>query len=246
MPTEQSFADRIGRFVLLTEACGTMSPAFAPADTDITLAAQGALLVTLNDCCTNVMTAQNDLKELTDPRVALVKSIKEAVTRTVNRVASNRAWAGKLPAVKAAADRVRGVVPPKSTTPPPPVDPDAPLPKKRDSGGKSYKDIEGHFQRFLGTISKCPGYDVDAPPDIASIMLASLHGQLQTANTQIPELEVELSEAQIERLRVFQAKKPLPDGSHSLRDRWVRIKKAVKSQYGLSSGEYALVKGIKY
>lgn len=246
MPSEKSFTDRIGRFTLLKEACADMDPPFTPADSDITVAEQTALLTKLNDCCTGVIQAEGDLKDLTDPRVELVKTIKERVTRAVNRVESNRAWASKLPAVKAAADKVRNMNPPKSSVPPAPTNPDAPAPKKRDRGGQSFKDIEGHFQKFLGAISKCPGYDAGVPPDIASIELASMHGQLQTANAQIPDKEVALSDAQIERLRVFESKKPLPDGSHSLRDRWKRIKKAVASQYGRDSGEYALVKGIKY
>ena len=109
MPSEQSFNDRIGRFVLLKDACETMSPAFAPADTDIALPAQIALIGTLNTCCTNVNNAANDLKDLTGPRVTLVTTIKERVTRAVNRVESNRAWASKLPGVKATADKVRNM-----------------------------------------------------------------------------------------------------------------------------------------
>lgn len=62
----------------------------------------------------------------------------------------------------------------------------------------------------------------------------------------MPEKEVALRDAQIERLRVFESNKPLPDGSASLWDRWVRIKKAVAAQYGRSSAEYALVQGLKY
>jgi hypothetical protein len=246
MPSEQSYADRIGRFVLLKEACESMSPAFAPADTDITLAAQNTLVTTLNTCCTAVNTAQVELKDLTDPRVTLVKTMKERVTRAVSRVASNRAWASKLPAVKAAGDKVRGFKAPKPKLPPPPTDPDAPAPKKRDRGGQSYRDIEGYMGKFVSAVLKCAGYDTGAPGDIQSIMLSSLQSQLNTANTQIPEKEVVLGDAQIERLRIFESKKPLPDGSASLRDRWVRIKKAVKAQYGTASAEYALVRGIKY
>jgi hypothetical protein len=241
--------DRIGRFSLLKEACADMVPAFAPPDSDITVAAQTALLVTLNTCCEEVSAAENDLKDLTDPRVSLVKEIKERVTRAVGRVGSNRAWASKLPAVKTAGDKVRGFKAPKSTLPPPPTDPDAPVPKKQDRGGQSYKDIEGSFFKFIGTLSKCSGYDTGAPADITiagPTGLTLLYTNLKTANEAIPDKEVALGDAQIERLRVFQSKKPLPDGSASLRDRWVRIKKAVRSQYGTGSEQYALVAGIKY
>jgi hypothetical protein len=246
MPSETSFADRIGRFVLLKEACESMSPAFAPPDTDIALAAQTALIMTLNTCCNAVMNASNDLKDLTDPRAASIKVIKERVTRAVSRVASNRAWASKLPAVKAAADKVRGVSPPKSTAPAVPADPDAPVPKTRDRGGRSYKDIEGYLFKFIGTLQKCTGYETGAPPDITIVSLQGLQVSLKAANEAIPDKQVVLQDAQVERLKIFESKKPLPDGSHSLRDRWVRIKKAVAAQYGRTSTEYELVRGIKY
>ena len=246
MPTEQSFADRIGRFTTLKEACESMSPAFAPADTDITVAAQISLLTTLNTCCTLVNNALTDLKDATDGRVVQVKTIKERVTRAVNRVGSNRAWAGKLPNVKAAGDKVRGMKSPRPASPPPPADPDAPVPKRRDRGGESYRDIEGHTEKFISALLKCSGYDTGAPGDIQTIMLSSLKSGLKTASDQIADKEVTLSDAQLDRLRVFQSKKPLADGSASLRDRWVRIKKAVKSQYGTASVEYTLVAPVKY
>ena len=223
-----------------------MGPAFAPPDTDIAIPAQIALITTLNTCCTNVTNAATDLKDLSDPRAASIKVIKERVTRAVSRVVSNRAWAAKLPAVKAAADKVRGVMPPKSTAPPPPSDPDAPVPKPRDRGGRSYRDIEGHFGKFMAALAKCAAYETGAPGDISILALGSLQSALKTANDAVPEKEILLQDAQVDRLRIFESKKPLPDGSASLRDRWVRIKKAVASQYGRSSGEYALVKGIKY
>lgn len=223
-----------------------MSPAFAPADSDINVLAMTAMITTLNNCCTAVTNAANDLKDVADPRAASIKVIKERVTRAVNRVASNRTWASKLPAVKAAGDKVRGMKPPKSTAPPPPTDPDAPVPKVRNRGGESYRDIEGHFLKFIGTLQKCTNYESGAPADITILTLTALHQALKTANDTVPDKEVTLTDTQIDRLRIFESKKPLPDGSASLRDRWARIKKAVKSQYGTGSAEYALVAPIKY
>ena len=246
MPSEQSFQDRIGRFTLLKEACQSMSPTFLPVDTDIVIPAQDSLLAVLAACCTAVDGAANDLKDVSGPRAALVKTIKERVTRALNRVQSNRAWAAKLPAVKAAADKVRNIRAPKSAPLPVPADPDAPVPKKRERGGQSYKDIEGHIGKFLQALGKCAGYDTGAPTEITSASLTALLTQLKGLNDAVPEKEVLLQDLQIERLRVFQSKKPLPDGSASLQNRWVRIKKAVAAQYGRSSAEYALVAPIKY
>lgn len=143
-------------------------------------------------------------------------------------------------------DKVRGMKLPAAKPLPVPSDPDAPVPKKRDRGGESYRDIEGHFFKFIGTLAKCPGYDLGAPPDVFSGALVNLHGALKTANDAVPEKEIILQDAQVDRLKLFESKKPLPDGSASLQNRWVRIKKAVASQYGRSSAEYTLVKGIKY
>lgn len=246
MPSEHSFADRIGRFVLLKEACDDMDPAYAPADADISVAAQSALIVTLNTCCQNVANAETNLKEATDGRVEMVKGLKALTTRAVNRVASNRVWAGKLEMVKKAADRVRGMKPPRPKLPAAPVDPEEPAPKKLDRGGEGFRDVESHFHKFMAALGKCSGYDSGAPADITLTALDVALTTLRQTNDAVPGLEVSLRELQIERLRVFQSKKPLPDGSASLRDRWARIKKAVKSQYGTDSEQYALVAPIKY
>ena len=246
MPTESSFPDRIGRFVLLKNACVSMGPpVFAPSDTDITIAAQAALIVTLNTCCTNVTNALTDLKDVADPRAASVQPLKARVTRVVNRVQSNRAWASKVPNVKMAADKLRGLKAPKATVPTAPSDPDAP-PVKRDRGGQSYRDLEGYLGKLISTLGKCAAYDTGAPADITIAALTTLQNTLKTANDAVPAMEVTLRDAQIERLRIFQSKNPLPDGSASLRDRWVRIKKAVASQYGRGSAEYLLVRTINY
>lgn len=246
MPSEQSFQDRIGRFTLLKEACQSMNPVFVPVDLDIQIPAQDSLLAQLNACCTAVDNAANDLKDVSGPRATLVKTIKERVTRALNRVQSNRAWAAKLPAVKAAADKLRNIRPAKSAPLPVPADPDAPVAKKRERGGQSYKDIEGHFGKFIQALGKCAGYDTGAPAEITLPNLTVALTQLKGFNDSVPEKEIILQDLQIERLRIFQSKKPLPDGSASLQNRWVRIKKAVAAQYGRSSGEYALVSPIKY
>jgi len=238
--------DRIGRFASLKEACTDFTPAFAPGDSDLTVAAQGLLLTTLEGCCADVDELVTDLKDLTDERVAAVKTLKEMTTRAVNRVKSNRAWATKLPMVKAAADKVRGMKLPKATLPTPPADPDAPAPKTRERGGQSYKDIEGHLGKLVAALGKCPDYNTGAPAEITTGMFETLQEAFRTGNASIAAKEVELGDAQIERLRLFESKKPLPDGSASLRDRWSRIKSAVKSQYGPGSAEYALVAPIKY
>ena len=245
---EQSFADRLGRASLLKEACATMTPVFAPAGADITVAAQTTLLTALTTCCANVNTAINDLKEKTDERTAAVKDIKARVTRALNRVESNVVWATKLPIVKVAADKVRALTIPKATPPPPPSDPDAtaPAPKNRNRGGQSYKDIEGHFQRFNNALTKCTGYDTGAPPDIFSGALTNLHTTLKTLNDTVPQKEADLTEVQMDRLRRFAGKLPLPDGTTSLRHRFPRIKKAVASQYGRTSDQYLSVRNINF
>lgn len=246
MPSEKSFTDRIGRFTSLKDACETMSPTFLPVDTDIQIPAQDSLIAVLTTCCTLVNTGLTNLKDDSDARVALVKGIKERVTRALNRVGSNRAWASKLPNVKAAGDKVRGLKAPRSAPPPAPTDPDAPVPKQRDRGGQSYRDIEGNLGKFISALGKCAAYDTGAPADITIVSLTAAKTSLKALNDSVSDKEVSLRDSQIDRLRIFEAKKPLPDGSASLRDRWVRIKKAVKAQYGTGSAEYALVAPIKY
>ena len=243
---EQSFPDRLARATLLKEACATMTPAFTPAGADLTIAAQTTLLVTLTNCCTNVNNAVNDLKEKTDERATVVKDIKARVTRALGRVKSNLVWAPKLPLVKAAADSLRAARVTKTTPLPPPTNPDAPAPAPRNRGGQSYKDIEGHFQKFNNALTKCTGYDTGAPPDIFSGALTNLHTAYKTLNDVIPQKETDLTEVRLDRLRRFSGKLPLPDGTTSLRDRFIRIKTAVGSQYGRTSDQFLSVKNIKF
>ena len=135
---------------------------------------------------------------------------------------------------------------PKDTPPPAPSDPDAPPPKKRDRGGQSYKDVEGQLYKFIGTLAKCSAYDTGCPADINIAAFTTLYTTLKAANDTISDLEGDLTDVRIDRLRRFESKKALADGSMSLRDRWGRIKKAVASQYGRSSTQYEAVKGINY
>jgi len=246
MPSEQSFMDRLGRFTSLKDACAGFTPAYAPGATDITSAAQVALLTLLNNKCVDLEVAETDLKGMTDDRVTAVKMLKELATRAVNRVKCNREWAAKLANVKVAADRVRGMKVPRAQLPPPPVDPEAEPPPRRDRGGQSYRDLEGHVTKLIAALQKVTGYDTGAPPDIQIGHFESLRDHFRAGNDTIAQAEVDLRELQLERLRLFASKKPLPDGSASLRDRWARIKSAVKAQYGTSSEEYALVAPIKY
>ena len=246
MPSEQSFADRIGKFVLMKEACESMSPAFEPAAADIAIPALVSFITTLHTCCTNVTSAATDLKNLTGPRAASIKVITERVTRALSRVKSNRAWASQLPAVKTAADKARGVKPPKSAVTPSPAAPKAPAQKARGHGGSGYRDVEGYLRDFIAAVAQCQGYDTGAPVEISLLTLRSLHDALKTANIAVPEKAIMLQEAQADRLKVFVSKKPLPDGSASLHDRWGRIKNAVEAQYGRTSAEFARVWRIKY
>ena len=244
--SEQSFEDRLGRATNLKDACAGMSPAFAPAEADLSVASQTALLTALTTCCTNVSMAVTNLKDATDPRATSVKVIKERATRALNRVLSSHVWSAKVPNVKAAADKLRAFKLPKDTTPPPPSDPDAPPPKKRDRGGQSYKDIEGQLHKFIGALNKCSAYDTGAPLDITGAAFMSLYTTLKTANDTISDLEGDLTDVRIDRLRRFENKKALADGTRSLRDRWGRIKKSVLAQYGRTSAQYEAVRGINY
>ncbi len=238
--SERSFRDREGKSQDLGNALEGFTPAYAPADADLSIASFTALVgqaASLND---TVETLSGQYTTNADARATAILAIRAAVTQALSYLKSNKAWKSNCKAAKMAADKLRGVHPPKPKPPAPPVG-GAPTPaetKKRNQGQQAFVELAAHLGQFIGVCAGCAGYAPPAP----EITLPSLNGlisQLRSANEFLSTLEAQLTTAQQQRVILYY-------GGNGLAERFQLIKAAVKGQYGQASANYGTVKGMKW
>lgn len=230
---ETSYPDRLQRGREIHAATAGFAPAFAPADADLLPAAFGTFLDGLDGLNMAVADAVSDWADSTAARTDLVKEIKARALRALARVKSNSAWKMNLPAVKAAADKLRGY-----RTPPPKAPEDGPPPRTRQKGDQSYADIKGLLDKLVAALKKVPAYDTGAPADISLAGLAAAATQLDGLNQLVAGKEQALAAARAPRKAAY-------DDDNGLKEKMLAIKEATKSQYGSKSPEFLQIKGIR-
>ena len=235
--SERTFADRAARGRDLHAAIAEFEPVFEPADAALEPATYEAFLDDLDELNTDVNTADVAVSTAIQLHKTLLRTIKQRTTQVVAHIRSVTAWKQYLPAVKQAADKVRGYRP-RSKPAPPPAPGDPPEPKPRKVGQQSYGDIDNLFEKVIKAVKLVPGYAPPATSNIQTAQLETLQGTSRGANTDLATKDAILSRAQSLRLAAY-------DGETGLREKMKAIKEATKSQYGQNSDEYLSVKGIR-
>lgn len=240
--SEKSYRDREAKAQSLRDATAGFLPVFAPADSSLSAANFQTFIAGVGTRNTNVENLEVNYTNNATARVALVKSIRAAVTQAVGFVKSNKAWATQFKAVKMAADKLRGVNPPGKVelpAPPaagePPVTPERP----RSKGEQAYVEVAAHLEKFMAAITACAPY---TPPS-AAITLSAFGGmvsQFKGLNSFISTLETQITSARESRRSLYY------EGDECLERKFQAVKDSVKGQYGQASAEYGGVKGMKW
>ena len=239
--SERSFADRLQRARQLNAATDGFAPPFAPADPSLAPAAFGSFLDGLDTSNLAVATALAAWQEGATARSALVTRLKADTLRALARVKSNPAWKAHVPAVKAAADKLRGY---KTAKPAPPAEPQpdqpaaTPAKPAREQGDRSYADIKQQGEVLLAALRRIAGFDTGAPVDLTTGALGALVGQLGSANQSVAGKEQALAGNRAIRRSGF-------DGEGGLSARMKAIKDGVRSQYGQGSQQFLQIKSIR-
>ena len=222
------------------DAIDGFTPAFAPLDPNL---APGAFQSYLNG-----VEAQNDAvsdadavySPLTDARTAAALGVKDKALRVKDYVSANVAWRKYLNAISTAADNLRGYRLPKKV-PTPPAGAVPPPPKKVGQGARSqqgYADLENLFGKLIKQVEKITGYTAPAGSGLTIAEIKAQDAAFTQLNDDVSEAEATLSEAQ-------RVRKDFYDGENGLKEKMKCIKKAVRSQYGSASPQYAAVNAIK-
>ncbi len=221
------------------DAIDGFAPVFAPQDPNLAPSAFQSYLNGVEEKNNDVSEAEAVLTPLTDERVTSAEALKDKALRVKDHVSANVVWKKHLKAISAAADDVRGYSLPKKVAPPPAGSP-PPVPKKARQGARSqqsFADLEKLFGKLLAQVRKVTGYAAAAGSGLTIAELTAQDDAFTLLNDNVSEAEADLSEAQ--RIR-----KDFYDGENGLREKMKSIKKAVRSQYGSASTQYAAVVGI--
>ncbi|MFT5470554.1 MAG: hypothetical protein ACI8UO_005683, partial [Verrucomicrobiales bacterium] len=149
---------------------------------------------------------------------------------------SNSAWSRQLPAVKAAADALRGYRPSRKKSPP--KDDGTPATRTKPKADQSFGDIKNLTDKLVSALKKVPNFDDSAPVGIDTTALALRSADLDASNKTVAAAEQDLKVARVERGAGYVA-----EGT-GLRAQMKAIKEATRSQYGGSSPEYLQVRPI--
>ena len=233
MASERSFPDRVQKSAELKAAVLLLVPTYAPADSKFAVSALTTAITASTSGNATVESLRIPYQDLVDDREALLKTLGPLVTQALNYVKSNTLWAKRYDAIKRAADKARGVSYKKTKN----VDPD-PDAKVRQSGERSYVEIANYFKIFVDRLMALGGY---LPPDtkITTTALYAQHTLLAGMNTSMPGLEEALADAISDRHETF-------FNATGLKFVFDGVKAAVKGQYGVSTPQYGMVKGIKW
>ena len=240
--SETSYRDREGKSQSLRDTTAGFTPVFAPADISLNATNFQTFIGGVSAANTNVETLAINYTNNSTARIALVKSVRAAVTQAVNYVKSNKAWATQFNSVKMAADKMRGMSPPtKVVLPPPPApgEPPAEAAKARSKGEQAYVELAAHLEQFITAISACTPY---APPSAAITIntFSAALSQFKGLNGFISTLDTQLTSAREARAALYYT------GDSCLERKFQEVKAAVLGQYGQSSSQYGAVKSMKW
>lgn len=240
MPTsESSYADRHARGQTMHDIIAEFTPAFAPTDANIAPTAFQSYLNGVEAANDAVSDAEATLKPLTDQRAADAEALRDKALRIKSFVSANVAWKKWLPAIKTAADAMRGYRVNKKPATTPPGGGGEPAPKAGIGARtqRGYGDMEKLFGKLLIQVQKITGYTAPAASGLTVAELQAQDAAFVTLNDDTSEAEATLGEKQRERSSFY-------DGEGGLREKMKAIKAAVRAQYGNGSPEHVAVKGI--
>ena len=236
--SENSFADRLSRARAMKAALSEFTPAFVPADANLAAGAFESYLNGVEGANDAVADAEVLFTGAADARRDAAEAMQDKALRVKDHVGANVTWKKYLSAVEEAAKLVRGT---RRSPRPKPAPPGAVPPPKPRQGALSqtgFADIASNFGKLLAAVKKVTGYTAAAASGLTIAELTAQDTAYAALNATATTAEAELDEAQRQRGEYY-------DGENGLHDKMVAIKKAVRSQYGAGSTEYAAVKVIK-
>lgn len=233
---ETTYADRLGRAIILKESVEGFIPAYAPVDAELTLANFQILLGMISTKNAEVGNLKDTYSTEAGVRVAVVKDLKARSRGAKNFVISTKTLKKYHSTVKRSCAKITSSRTKKTVIPSDPSTPENQ--KKRNKGEQSYADIAGNFENLISLLTDIGVGYAPFDADLTIANLTTVHTDLLQKSKDLGEFFGQVSVAVKERFDLY-------NDDEGLREKKKAIKAAVKSQYGADSAQFNAIKGIK-
>lgn len=238
--SERTFADRLGRARTMNESIKGFSPVYDPVEETIKKDIFAAFIDEVSQANLVASLHNGNYRTQAKERRDMITDIKTRALLVLSHFKSTKALADHVPVIKTKVYTLRGYRLPRKDIPtnPPPVEGEAQteVPKTRSTGEQSYSDIYETF-RALNALLETMGNYAPKNASISLMTLDTLAAALKDKIDEIDATDASLTTAIFTRKELF-------DGTDGLRERMLRVKQAVRSQYGSASLQFKAVKGI--
>ncbi len=210
--------------------------AYNPSKTSLTILQLNTLHTQADTDLEQVINKNTDYNNAINERVKTFEGLRALSTRLINALAVTDASKEKVDDAKGFNRKIQGQRASKKEEP---LDPSQPAPKTISTSRQSYDQLIQHFGGIISVLNSEPTYT----PNEAALSIATLQAKaqdLKDKNEQVAVAYTELSNARINR------NKTLYDDNTGLVVTAGEVKKYIKSVFGATSPEFAMVKGIKF
>jgi hypothetical protein len=238
--SETGHAKNVANFEDLILFCIGYGASYNPSKNSIKIMALNNLLTDARAAIDDVIQKVTIFNIATNNRQDIFKNLRPLSTRIVNALAATDALDKTIDDAKAFNKKIQGSSSKKKQVEE--VDsnnPTMPDPKTISTSQQSYDQLKEHFSKLISLLTSEPNYTPNET-DLQIGTLNSLLSDMQTANTNVSNSYVEISNSRIIRNKVLYS-----EGA-GLYDTAMEVKKYIKSIFGATSPQYKQISGIKF
>ena len=238
MPTyyETGHAKNVANFQDLIAFVTGYGATYNPTKNSLKLPQLTTLQTNANNALADVVTKNTAYNNAVNARIASFDGLRALCTRLVNAFQTTDATPEKIADAKGFNRKIQGQRSTKTETP---VDENAPAPNTISSSHQSYDQLIQHFAGLISVLQAEPTYTPNEN-DLKIVTLTAKQADMTAKNTALATAYTTVSNSRISRDKVLY--KDLTGLVPIATD----VKKYIKSVFGVSSAEYAQVKGIEF
>lgn len=232
--SETGHAKNIANFQKIIDFVTDFGTAYNPSKASLKLPELITLKTESDSALLDVIDKNTVYNSSVNQRVTVFADIKPLATRLVNALQTTDAGAETIKDAKGFNRKIQGK---RAAAPQTPTDPNEPVPNTISSSQLSYDQLIQHFTGLVSVLR----YEASYTPNEEDLKIAALDAMIEDLvekNAEVSRWYTKVSSARAVRDQT------LYDGTDSLLETALEVKKYIKSVFGVTSPQYEQVKGI--